>query len=113
MPEYMKLRCCMCPNINKNSQICPGIKATPHPEASQCRYVKLYTDNRGWIYYVRSGIGQGAYKGFYAKNETDYKSGIHQHGMRMLGWCKTFDKAQSELNIYAEKKCWKEWKEID
>lgn len=113
MPEYLKFRCCMCPNINTDSIICPGIKDTPHPKPSECRYVKMYTDDRGWIYFVRSGIGVDHYKGFYTKNKKDLKAGIRQHGMRALEWRKTFDEAQKDLNVYAEKKGWKEWEELN
>lgn len=108
MPEYLKMRCCMCPNIDEDIRVCPGVKYTPHPEPSECRFVKVYIDNRGWIYFVRSGIGPDRFKGFYTKSIEDYKSGIHQHGMRAVQWQNTFDKAQSDLNIYAEKKGWKE-----
>lgn len=110
MPEYIKFRCCMCPNINNISRVCPGIKHSPHPEASECRFVKIYIDNRGWIYFVRPGLGENNYKGFYAKNIEDYKAGYRQHGMRSLEWRKSFDNAQKELNAYAEKKGWEEWK---
>lgn len=110
MLEYLRFRCCMCPNINKDREVCPGIKGTPHPEPSECRFVKVYTDDRGWIYSVRSGIGQDCFKGFYSRNEKDYVSSLRQHGMRALQWKKTFDQAQAELNKYAEKKRWKEWK---
>ena len=113
MPEYLNFRCCMCPNNNKINSICPGIKGTSHPHPSECRFVKMYTDDRRWIYFVRSGIGSDQYKGFYAKNKEDYRDGIRQHGMRTLKWMDTFDEAQSVLNTYAEKKGWKEWKELN
>ncbi len=113
MPEYKKYRCCMCPNINIKNKICPGIKYTLHPEPSECRFVKTYIDNRGWIYFVRSGLGDNNYKGFYAKNIEDYKAGYRQHGMRALKWSKNFDEAQGDLNSYAEKKGWEEWKGVE
>lgn len=34
MPEYLKYRCCMCPNVESDRKICPGIKGTPHQEES-------------------------------------------------------------------------------
>lgn len=107
MPEYLKHRCCMCPNIDKSSKVCPGIEGSLHPEPSVCRFVKTYTDDRGWIYFVRSGIGSDRFKGFYAKNEADYKAGIRQHGMGALKWRTCFDEAQGDLNEYAKKKGWK------
>lgn len=30
--------------------------------------------------------------------------------MKTIQWQKTFDKAQADLNEYAKKKGWKEWK---
>lgn len=110
MPEYIKYRCCMCPNVYEKNKVCPGIKGTPHPEPSECRFVKTYIDNIGWIYFVRQGIGENNYKGFYAKNIEDYKAGHRQHGMRALEWRKTYDEAQRDLNACAEKKSWKECK---
>jgi len=107
MPEYLKFRCCMCPNINNRNRVCPGKKHTPHPEPSECRFVKTYIDNREWIYFVRQGLGENNYKGFYAKSIEDYKAGHRQHGMRSLEWRKTLDDAQKDLNAYAEIKGWK------
>lgn len=108
MPEYLKFRCCMCPNIELHKTICPALYHKK--EETPCRFIKIYTDCRGWIYFVRSGIGESNYKGFYAKNEEDYKSEHRQHGMRAMEWRKSFDEAQKDLNIYAEKKGWQEWK---
>lgn len=78
MPEYLKYRCCMCPNINENKNICPGVKCSPYSEPSECRFVKIYIDDRGWMYFVRSGLGQNNYKGFYVKAIEDYIAG-HRH----------------------------------
>lgn len=106
MPEYLKMRCCMCPNIGEQNDICPALYHKK--EKTPCRFVKTYIDNRGWIYFVRSGLGENNYKGFYAKNIEDYRACHRQHGMRSLEWRKTFDEAQGDLNVYAEKKGWKE-----
>lgn len=67
----------------------------------------VWCDERGWIYFVRSGIGESSFKGFYAKNEQDYRVGIRQHGIGALGWEKTFMEAQASLNEYAKKKKWR------
>lgn len=103
LSEYMKYRCCMCPNMGNPSTTCPGIPHTPHPDPSECRYVKTYEDERGWKYFVRSGIGKDCFKAFYrkpgCKKEVGYKN---------LAWRNGFDKAQADLNMLAEKKGWKE-----
>lgn len=101
MIEYLKYRCCMCPNVEKDSDICPGIVGTPRPEESSCRYVKEYIDNRGWKYRVMSGLGV-EFKGRYQKpGKTGWKC------MRNLEWRESFDQAQSELNEMAESKGWR------
>lgn len=49
--EYFNHRCCMCPNIEKASAICPGIKGSVlHPEPSVCRFVKSYIDGDSKIF---------------------------------------------------------------
>lgn len=112
MAEYLQFRCCMCPNINLQETVCPGIKATPHSNPSECRFVKVYADDRGWIYFVRSGIGSDRFKPFYSKNKEDFKNGRRQHGMGALKWREKFDDAQSDLNQYAKKKGWKVYERI-
>jgi hypothetical protein len=99
----------MCPNINLQKTVCPGVKHTPHLEPSDCRYVKAYIDDRGWIYFVRSEIGSDRFKGFYTKNKDDYINRRRQHGIVLLEWRGSFDEAQSDLNQYAKKKEWKEF----
>lgn len=97
--EYRKYRCCMCPNINKNNAECP-----PGPfkvEATPCRFIKTYTDSRGWKYRVMSGIGDNRYKGRYQKPENNgWKC------MKNLEWRESFDEAQSDLNDLAKSKAW-------
>lgn len=103
-PEYLEYRCCMCPNVNKKNHICPGIPGTPHPNESPCRFVKIYVDERGWKYFVRSGIGGSSFKAFYLKTG---KAG-GGHGCRWAWWKDSFDEAQAELNRVAKNKDWKE-----
>lgn len=107
MPEYLIGRCCLCPNKNENKEICPGIKGTPHPEPSTCRFVKTYIDSRGWSYKVMSGIGQGCYKARYQKPDKHGKVSGWK-GFSRLPWRESFDKAQDDLNEYAKKKSWNE-----
>lgn len=102
-PEYLAFRCCMCPNIGTpESSICPPSPAL-HPEESPCRFVKKYIDDKGQRYFVRSGIGGDTFKAFFLK-----PGKTSPHGLKMVPWQDSFDKAQADLNKYAEKKAWKE-----
>jgi len=101
LPEYRKYRCCMCSQIEKNLIICSKIDTVLHPKATSCRFVKSYEDERGWQYFVRSGIGSENFKIFYLKPG---KNG--GHGYRGTPWRDSFDEAQSDLNTVAEKKHW-------
>lgn len=99
--EYYRLRCCMCPNLGENKCECPGIPGTPHPEASPCRFVREYTDVRGWQYKVMPGIGADCFKAKYRKpGQSRWRD------LSSVQWRKTFDEAQSDLNMLAEKKGW-------
>ena len=101
-----QVRCCMCPNIQTASQVCPGIPGTPHPIADKCRFVKEYKDNRGWKYKVMSGIGEGRYKARYQKPE---KHGSDEwKGLHAVPWRNTFDEAQEDLNRLALERGWEE-----
>ena len=107
MTEYLEMRCCMCPNIQQNNLVCPGLPGTLHSTASRCRFVKVYIDNRGWKYKVMSGIGQDSFKARYQKPDKQGSDGWK--GLAALPWRKTFDEAQADLNIYAKEKGWSEW----
>jgi len=107
MEKFSELRCCMCPNIQKRDRVCPGIPHTLHPNPSPCRFVKYYKDERGWKYKVFSGIGEGAYKARYQKPEKTGNNGWK--GVGALPWRETFDKAQEDLNRYANEKGFTEW----
>lgn len=102
-PEYMRYRCCMCPRIQTATAVCPGIPHTPHPYESPCSFVKKYLDARGWIYFVRSGIGSQEFKAFYQKPGSK-----REHGWSCAPWRPSFDDAQTDLNIEAKKRCWQE-----
>ena len=109
MCEYLEFRCCLCPNIGKNENVCPAIEGTPHTTSTPCRFVKSYIDDRGWKYKVKSGIGDGAFKARYQKPDKEGDNGWK--GVSALPWRKTFDQAQADLNELAKKKCWREWTE--
>lgn len=101
MPEYLKFRCCMCPNTNKQTDKCPPKPF--NPKITECRFVKTYIDSRGWRYKVMQGLGDSNFKARYNKPG---KSGWK--GMVSMEWRKSFDEAQSDLNVMAKKKGWKE-----
>ena len=107
-PEYLEHRCCMCPNSygdnNDSKTICPGRSNSLHKKDSPCRFVKAYLDQRGWKYFVHSGIGGTTFKTFYLKPG---KIG-GGHGCRSTEWRDSFDKAQSDLNQMAKAKGWQE-----
>lgn len=92
MPRW-KYRCCLCPAANEDGKsVC-----TP------CQFVKQYTDERGWMYFVRAGMAN-VYKAFYRK--PDKPPGIGEHGYQHLPWRESFDKAQEDLNELALSKGW-------
>lgn len=65
---------------------------------------KVYRDNRGWIFFVRSGLGENTFKAFYAKNVEDYQRNIRCHAVKSLEWQSTENLAQVDLDRYAAKK---------
>jgi len=86
--------CCLCPANYSNftQDFCPN-----------CDFVKKYLDERGWIYFVRSGIGQATFKAFYKKPNSN-----RERGCSMVNWQSNFMQAQIELNQLAAKKRWRE-----
>ncbi len=101
MQEYRKYRCCMCPNIRQPEKTqCPT--GLLKGKVTNCRFIKTYIDERGWIYKVMPGLGESNFKGRYQKpGKSGWKC------MKNLKWSKSFDEAQSDLNALAEKKNWK------
>lgn len=65
---------------------------------------KVYRDNRGWVFFVRSGLGENTFKAFYAKNVEDYQRNIRCHAVKSLEWQSTENLAQVDLDKYAAKK---------
>lgn len=86
--------CCLCKAVYSDfkEDVCPD-----------CNFVKAYIDERGWIYFVRSGIGPCAFKTFYKQPG---KGRIR--GCRMTEWRKSFADAQRDLHRLAKEKGWKE-----
>ena len=65
---------------------------------------KVYRDNRGWIFFVRSGLGENTFKAFYAKNVEDYQRNIRCHAVKSLEWQSSENLAQVDLDRYATNK---------
>ena len=63
----------------------------------------MWIDNRGWIYFVRSGIGGEQFKGYYAKALEDYTNKIRLKTIRTLDWRDTKEEAEKDLKDYAIK----------
>ena len=66
-----------------------------------------YVDKRGWIYFVRSGIGRNNFKTFYKKPDR-----MGEHGCSSVEWRNTEQQAQEDLDALAKKKGWKGVKNI-
>lgn len=103
MPEYLEYRCCMCPQVNSPSLICPAMVGVQQPGTCSCTFVKIYTDRRGWKFYVRSGIGGDNFKPVYSK-----PGSTRVHCSTMFSWRNTFDEAQADLNKMAKERGWRE-----
>jgi len=65
--------------------------------------VKVYFDIRGWVYFVRSGIGGDTFKTFFRK-----PGKTSAHGCTVFVWRKSFDEAQADLIREAKKRGWQE-----
>ena len=63
----------------------------------------LFQDKRGWIYFVKCGIGGKQFKGYYAKTIADYQSGMRNKTMKTLEWKNTQKEAEADLKEYAIK----------
>ncbi|MDO5116855.1 MAG: hypothetical protein Q4D58_12300 [Synergistaceae bacterium] len=60
---------------------------------------KIYEDDRGFRYRVEAGIGGQVFKARFIK-----PGKTTGHCVRMLPWRDSFDAAQKDLNLYAERK---------
>lgn len=104
MPEYLEYRCCMCPQVNSPSLICPAMVGVQQPGHCHCRFVRGYLDERGRKYYVCRGKPQDHFKPFYLNPRG--KGGMHSS--RTFGCRNTFDEAQADLNKMAKERGWRE-----
>ena len=101
-----KERCCLCPNVYSRkklrSGVCPGIPETLHPEPGACAFVNVWRDENGIAVFVDHEIGGGNFMSF----RRGKSGGLHRVKTKSLPLQKTFDEAQADLNLYAEKKGW-------
>jgi hypothetical protein len=97
----------MCPNKGKPDTICPGIPHTPHPEPSPCDFIKTYLDENGSKVFVSTGLWNAG-KTFMSFRSKSPSAGMHRVKSKFLPERRDFDKAQADLDEYAEKKEWKE-----
>lgn len=88
---------------NKNNLQLPVDDPTPAVEV-EVLDKKVYRDNRGWIFFVRSGLGENTFKAFYAKNVEDFQRNIRCHAVKSLEWRGTENLAQVDLDRYAANK---------
>ena len=63
----------------------------------------VYQDKRGWIFFVRAGLGENNFKAFYTKTAEDYKAGIRSHGVKSLEYRNSIEEAEADLKEYAAK----------
>lgn len=78
-------------------------KVSPVCEPCPCKFIKKYIDSRGWVYFVRSGLGENQFKAFYQK------PGKGAHAYKNTPWQERADDAQTDLNELAKKKGWQEY----
>ena len=88
---------------NKNNLQLPVDDPTPAVEV-EVLDKKVYRDNRGWVFFVRSGLGENTFKAFYAKNVEDFQRNIRCHAVKSLEWRGTENLAQVDLDKYAANK---------
>ncbi|QNB48178.1 hypothetical protein BR63_19035 [Thermanaerosceptrum fracticalcis] len=83
--------CCLCPALESDfkNNVC-----------ADCGFIKKYTDERGWIYFVRGGIG-GVHKTFYRKPGNN-----KEKACSIFPWHQTFVQAQIDLNKTAKARGW-------
>lgn len=71
---------------------------------------KKHIDARGWKYRVMPGLGDGAYKARYQRE--DHQGADGWKCVAALPWRTTREEAQADLDKLAAKKGWGEWKGV-
>lgn len=67
---------------------------------------KAFIDKKGYIYFIRTGIGGDTFKTYFAKTLEDYKKEIRVHGVNspLLPYRSTIGEAHADLVYYARSK---------
>lgn len=99
--EVRDFRCCMCPQLDMNKQICPI--GPGKSNETKCDFVVVWIDKRGWKYKVMGDLA-GTFKGRYQDDK--HTGSLCWHGMRQMERRERFDQAQEDLNRYAKVKGW-------
>jgi len=89
--------------------MCPADNIQEAREAcgDKCDFFLVFEDKRGWIYFVRPGLGEKQFKAFYLKPG---KTG-GGHSCKNLPWREYFAGAQEDLNAFAIRAGWRVIKE--
>lgn len=99
--ETRAWRCCMCPQLDSNSFICPT--GPGKEEETKCDFVVIWIDSHGWKYKVMDDL-DGTFKGHYQDDKHNENDGWK--GMPQMEQREYFDQAQEDLNRYAKQKGW-------
>ncbi len=100
------VRCCMCPNINNPSnQICPS-GGPQNKKETICDFVLTFIDENNFPVFISNGIASDNKTWFTVRKKTVW-NGIHRVKTKALPERKQFDEAQTDLNMYAQRKGWK------
>ena len=97
---HTEFRCDSC------GEIIPGSTINTFGECKECGARKkntamTYSDNRGWVFFVRGGIGSEEFKTFYRK------PGLKKEkGWSGTPWRPTFQEAQTGLDNEAARRGW-------
>jgi hypothetical protein len=94
----------MCPNIRKPQfKRCPGRPGTLHPYETDCDFVNIWRNGKGQAVFVACSR-----KGYFTSYVFSRKSVVLPLAAgKSLPYRRSFDAAQTDLNLYAQKKGWK------
>lgn len=100
------LPCCMCPATPSDfkEDVCNEQTVFLGKKVGCCDFVNVFTDERGWFFFVKAGKSGNTYRTFFRK------PGMNPHAYRNLPWRTTFHEAQEDLNQLAIKKGWQRQK---
>lgn len=87
--------CCMCPAL--------ADKAFKTGRCENCDFALTFEDDRGYRYFIRSGLGDVGYKAFYTVPGKAKKRSCQV----FKEWRENFAAAQEDLNRVAKERGWK------